>query len=148
MTTLKTSFKLTGWNATQLKLRIPAILTTYGKVLDQEFKDQIRLVQYEWVPGRLTHRKNGTIEGSPRDIVDLGGFIRSQRRTRPDATTLVFSWNVPYASLIFTGYTTYNKRTGQSTQLPPRNWIAPALNAKPLDQFFAAYWQLYAKRSL
>lgn len=148
MTTLKTSFKLTGWNATQLKLRVPAILTTYGKVLDQEFKDQIRLVQYEWVPGRLTYRKNGTIEGSPRDIVDLGGFIRSQRRNRPNATTLVFSWNVPYANLIFTGYTTYNKRTGQSTTLPPRNWIKPALKAKPLDEFFAAYWQVYAKRSL
>ena len=146
MTTLKTTFKLTGWNATQLKLRVPAILTTYGQVLDQEFKEQIRLVQFPWP--NTTYRKNGTIEGSPRDIVDLGGFIRSQRRNRPNATTLRFSWNVPYANLIFTGYTTYNKRTGQSTTLPPRNWIEPALKAKPLDQFFAAYWQLYAKRSL
>jgi hypothetical protein len=146
MTTLKTTYQLKGWNTTQLKLRVPAILTTYGQVIGDEFKEQIRLVQFDWP--NITYRKNGTIEGSPRDIVDLGGFIRSQRRTRPDATTLVFSWNVPYASLIFTGYTTYNKRTGQSTQLPPRNWIAPALKAKPLDQFFAAYWQLYAKRKL
>jgi hypothetical protein len=148
MTTLKTSFRLTGWNTTQLRLRVPAILTAYGKAIDAQFKEEIRTVQYEWVPGRLTYRKNGTIEGSPRDIVDLGGFIRSQRRDRVNATTLRFSWNVPYASLIFTGYTTYNKRTGQSTTLPPRNWIEPALKAQPLDRFFADQWKALARRSL
>jgi hypothetical protein len=148
MTKLKTSYRLTGWNTDQLKLRVPAILTTYGQVLDAEFKEQIKLVQFFWP--NTTYRRNGTIEFGPgnRDIVDLGGFIRSQRRTRPDATTLVFSWNAPYASLIFNGWTSSNKQTGQTTTWPARNWIQPALKAKPLDQFFAAYWQLYAKRKL
>lgn len=138
--TLKTTFQLKGWNTNQLRARVPAILTVYGKVLDDELKDQIRLVQFPWP--RRTYRKNGTIEGSPRDIVDLGGFLRSQRRNRPSATELRFTWTAPYASLILTGYT-----TNRGNVVPGRNWIAPALKAKPLDEFFAAYWQIYAKRS-
>jgi hypothetical protein len=127
---------------------VPAILTTYGQVLDQEFKEQIKLVQFFWP--NTTYRKNGTIELGPgnRDIVDLGGFIRSQRRNRPNATTLVFRWEAPYAKTILTGFTSTNKRTGKTTTWPGRNWIEPALKAKPLDEFFAAYWQLYAKRKL
>ena len=146
MTVVRANYRLRGWNATQLRLRIPTILTAYGKVMDQEFKQQIRLVQFEW-PNR-TYRKNGTIEDSPRDIVDLGGFIRSQRRDRIDATTMRFTWNTPYASNIFTGYTTYNRRTGRTTTLPPRNWIKPALDAHPLPAFFADQWRALARRSL
>jgi hypothetical protein len=141
MTTVRTSYRLQGWNATQLKLRIPAILTAYGKAIDAQFKEEIRTVQFPWP--RRTYRKNGTIEESPRDIVDLGNFLRSQRRDRIDATTLRFSWNVPYANLIFTGFT-----TSRGNVCPPRNWIKPALDAQPLDRFFADQWKALAKRSL
>ena len=141
MTVVRTSYRLQGWNSTQLRLRIPAILTAYGKTIGTEFQEQIKLVQYPWP--RRTYRKNGTIEDSPRDIVDLGGFLRSQRRDRIDATTLRFSWNVPYANLIFTGFT-----TNRGNVCPPRNWIEPALNAQPLDRFFADQWRALARRSL
>jgi hypothetical protein len=141
MTTVTARYRLTGWNTTQLKLRIPAILTAYGKVLDQQFKEEIKLVQFQWP--RPTYRKNGTIEGSPRDIVDLGGFLRSQRRERLSATELRYTWNVPYARLILTGYT-----TSRGNVCPPRNWIEPALKAQPLDRFFADQWKALAKRKL
>jgi hypothetical protein len=141
MTTVTARYRLTGWSTTQLKLRIPAILTGYGKVIGDEFKEQIKLVQYPWP--RRTYRKNGTIETSPRDIVDLGGFLRSQLRDRVDATTLRFSWNVPYAKLILTGYT-----TSRGNVCPPRNWIEPALKAQPLDRFFADQWKALAQRKL
>jgi hypothetical protein len=141
MTVVRTSYRLQGWNSTQLRLRIPAILTAYGKAVGDEFQEQIKLVQYPWP--RRTYRKNGTIEDSPRDIVDLGTFLRSQKRDRIDATTLRFSWNVPYASLIFNGYT-----TNRGNVCPPRNWIEPALKAQPLDQFFADQWRALARRSL
>ena len=141
MTVVRTSYRLQGWNSTQLRLRIPAILTAYGKTIGDEFQQQIKLVQYPWP--RRTYRKNGTIEDSPRDIVDLGTFLRSQKRDRIDATTLRFSWNVPYASLIFNGYT-----TNRGNVCPPRNWIEPALKAQPLDQFFADQWRALARRSL
>jgi hypothetical protein len=131
---VKASYKLTGWNATQLKLRIPAIMTAYGKVLDQELKQSIQTVQFGWP--RETKRKNHSVVSSPRDIVDLGGFLRSQRRDRPDATTLRFTWNTPYAPLILTGYT-----TKKGTVVPGRNWIKPVLQAQPLNRFFAAEWR-------
>jgi hypothetical protein len=141
------SFKLTGWNATQLKLRVPIILTTYGKVLDQQLKAEIKTVQFSWP--RSTRRRNKTTVSSPRDIVDLGGFLRSQRRDRPSATELRFTWDAkndkgfPYAPLILTGYT-----TSRGTVVPGRNWIKPALAAQPLDRFFAAEWRKLANNGL
>lgn len=141
MTTVTARYRLTGWNTTQLKLRIPVILTAYGKTIGDEFKEQIKTVRYPWP--RTTERKNGATVGSPRDIVDLGGFLRSQRRERLSATELRFTWNVPYARLILTGY-----ETKGGTFCPPRDWIRPALEAQPLDRFFAAQWRALAQRKL
>ena len=141
------SYRLTGWNATQLKLRIPAIMTAYGKVLDQQLKAEIKTVQFSWP--RTTQRRNKTTVSSPRDIVDLGGFLRSQRRDRPSATELRFTWDAksdkgfPYAPLILTGYT-----TSRGTVVPGRDWIKPALAAQPLDRFFAAEWRKLAANNL
>jgi len=130
---VRSTFKLTGWNANQLKLRVPVILTGYGKVMDQQLKEEIQLVQFPWP--RKTYRKNGTIETSPRDIVDTGRFLRSQRRDRPSATELRFTWDTPYSALILTGYT-----TSRGTVVPGRNWIKPALDKQPMERFFAAEW--------
>jgi hypothetical protein len=144
---VKASFKLTGWNSTQLKLRVPVILTAYGKVLDQQLKEEIKTPQFDWP--RETRRRNRSVVSSPRDIVDLGGFLRSQRRDRPSATELRFTWDAksdkgfPYAPLILTGYT-----TRRGTVVPGRNWIRPALEAKPLDAFFAAEWRKLARGGL
>lgn len=137
------SFKLTGWNTNQLKLRVANILTEYGEVMDKRLKEQIQASQYTW-PGE-TKRKNGQIVGSPRNIVDTGRFLASQRRERPSATTLLFTWNTPYAATILTGYTTKNGTLIPGTD---RNWIKPALEAEPLDKFFARLWRQYAGKGL
>jgi hypothetical protein len=78
MATINASFKI-GWNGPQLMNRVATIMTAYGKAMDQQLKEEIKLVQFPW-PG-ITYRRNGTIEGSPRDIVDTGRFLASQRRT-------------------------------------------------------------------
>ena len=127
---VKSQYRLTGWNANQLKLRVPEILTKYGTVLDQQLKTEIQTVQYSWP--RQTKRRNGSIVGSPRDIVDSKAFLRSQRRDRPSATQLRFTWNATnksfaYVPLILTGYT-----TSKGTVVPGRNWIKPALEHEPL----------------
>lgn len=150
---VKASFKLTGWNAPQLKLRVPQILTRYGSVLDKQLKVEIQNVQFKWESEdgkpRLTKRRNGQVVGSPRNIVDLGGFVRSQRRDRPSATELRFTWDAksdrgfPYAPLILIGYT-----TSKGTLVPGRNWIKPALQAVPLERFFADEWKKLAKLGL
>lgn len=137
---VKASFKLTGWNANQLKLRVPQILTSYGKVLGDQLKEEIQTQQFAWP--RSTKRRNGQTVSSPRDIVDLGGLLRSQRRDRPSATQLRFTWEPKssngfmYAGLILTGYT-----TSKGTVVPGRNWIKPALDKQPLEKFFAEQWR-------
>lgn len=144
---VRASYKLTGWNANQLKLRIPFILTAYGQVMDKQLKDEIQTPQFSWP--RTTKRRNGGTAGSPRDIVDLGTFLRSQRRDRPSATTLRFTWDAKsdkgfaYAPLILTGYT-----TSKGTLVPGRNWIKPALETIPLDRFFAEQWRKLESQGL
>ena len=138
---VRATYKLTGSNAPQLKLRVANIMTAYGKAIDQQFKEEIQLVQFPW-PG-VTYRRNGTIEGSPRDIVDTGAFLRSQRRERLDATTIKFTWGnsgVTYAGYILQGVPGKN--------YPARDWIKPALTNLPLDRFFKAEWSRLATRSL
>jgi hypothetical protein len=138
---VKASYKLTGWNAPQLKLRVANVMTAYGKAMDQQLKEEIQLVQFPW-PG-TTYRKNGTIEGSPRDIVDTGAFLRSQRRERLNATTIKFTWGnsgVNYAGYILQGVPGKN--------YPARDWIKPALDNLPLDRFFRAEWSRLAGRAL
>ena len=138
---VQATYKLTGWNAPQLKLRVANIMTAYGKAIDRQFKEEIQLVQFPW-PG-TTYRRNGTIEGSPRDIVDTGAFLRSQRRERINATTLQFTWGnsgVNYAGYILQGVPGKN--------YPARDWIKPALTNLPLDGFFRAEWSRLAGRAL
>lgn len=138
---VKATYKLTGWNAPQLKLRVANIMTAYGKAMDQQLKEEIQLVQFPW-PG-VTYRRNGTIEGSPRDIVDTGAFLRSQRRERLDATTIKFTWGndgVNYAGYILRGVPGKNYLD--------RDWIKPALTNLPLDRFFKAEWSRLAGRGL
>ena len=138
---VKASYKLTGWNGQQLNFRVAAIMTKYQEAIDKQLKEEIQLVQFPW-PG-TTYRKNGTIEGSPRDIVDTGAFLRSQRRERLNATTIKFTWGnsgVNYAGYILQGVPGKN--------YPGRDWIKPALDNLPLDRFFRAEWSRLAGRAL
>jgi hypothetical protein len=143
---VKASFKLTGFNANQLKLRVPQILGKYQTVLDQQLKAEIQNPQFGWP--RQTKRKNGATVSSPRDIVDLGGFLRSQKRAFDGRTSITFTWDAQnkgfaYAPLILTGYT-----TSKGTVVPGRNWIKPALENAPLEQFFAQQWKQLANQGL
>jgi hypothetical protein len=145
---VKAKFKLTGWNANQLKDRNRQILGKYQTVLDQQLKTEIQTQQFKWP--RETRRRNGTRAGTTRDIVDLGNFLRSQRRSFDGRTTITFTWDVPYASLILKGYVTQQRSGGgrSGTLVEGRNWIKPALENAPLEQFFAQQWQQLAKQGL
>jgi hypothetical protein len=140
MAEIKASLSLKGWNATQLKLRVPTILTRYGDVMDRQLKEEIQTVQFYWP--RKTRRRNGQVIGpGDRDIVD--NFLRSQRRNFDGRTTLTFTWDAKskdgfmYAGAILTGYVVGPR----STPVPPRNWIKPALDKHPLDAFFITEWR-------
>lgn len=147
MASIRAELTLKSWNAVQLKARVPVIIRRYRDVLDPQLKQEIKTVQFEWP--NTTRRRNKSVVRSPRDIVDLGTFLRSQRVETPDATTLRFVWDATsdkgymYAGIILTGYQTASGRV-----MPPRNWIKPALDKYPLDQFFIQEWRKLAGRNL
>lgn len=162
---VQATYKLTGWNSKQLLNRIPAILTAYDKVIYPQFKEEIQKQQFSWpnetrrygkllratslkARAKIRAEQGGlpyTTAGTTRDIVDSGDFLRSQERVRPAnaGTTLIYRWNAPYAALILTGYETSSGRV-----MPARNWIKPALEARPLDAFFAQQWARLGTRQL
>ncbi len=129
----RADYKISGWQGDRLKRRVTEILTDYAKALDDQLKEEIKAPQFSW-PGP-TRRKNGTLVTSPRDIVDTGAFLRSQRRERISPTEVRFTWGnetvVSYAGIIL---------RGKGSSYPSRNWIKPALEAVPLEQFFARAW--------
>jgi hypothetical protein len=141
MVSVKATYKLTGWRGTQLEARIPFILSKYERALNKQLKEEIQLVQFSWPV--TTYRRNGTIEGSPRDIVDTGAFLKSQRVSRPNEFTIQYTWGnsgVTYAGYILRGV--------PGKAYPPRDWIDRALNNLPLEPFFKAQWQALAARQL
>ena len=143
MSATQSRLNLAAINSEDLIRRLPAILTTYGKELDQQLKEEIKTVQFPWTD-RKTYRRNGTIEGTPRDIVDTGAFLRSQRRRRINVNTIRFTWGgsggVTYAGFIYEGIPSRN--------YPARDWIKPALDALPIGSFFVREWTRLEKGGL
>jgi hypothetical protein len=142
MSFVQSRLRLTSLRSEDLIRRVPAIMTAFGGVLDKQLKEEIQRVQFSW-PGE-TRRRNGEIASSPRDIVDTGAFLRSQRRTRVNLTTVRFTWGgsggVTYAGYIYQGI--------PGKAYPARDWIKPALDAVPLESFFAEQWRRLAAKGL
>jgi hypothetical protein len=132
---IQSRLRITAFRSEELIRRVPKILTDYGKALDQQLKEEIKTEQFSW-PGE-TRRRNGSTVTSPRDIVDTGAFLRSQRRRRINLTTIRFDWGgsggVTYAGYIYQGIPDRN--------YPARDWIKPALDALPIGEFFAREWR-------
>lgn len=138
---VRATWQLEGWNGDELRRRVPFIMTGYAAKVDLQLKEEIKLVQFPW-PGK-TYRRNGTIEGSPRDIVDTGAFLRSQNRRRDSPTQVTFTWGgtggVTYAGIIL---------QGKGPSYPARDWISPALVKVPLDRYFRDEWSRLAGQGL
>ena len=139
---IKSRLRLENFRTEDLIRRVPKIVTDYGKVLDERLRSEIRSEQFPW-PGE-TRRRNGETVSSPRDIVDTGAFLRSQRRRRINLTTIRFEWGgsggVTYAGFIYQGI------PGEA--YPARDWITPALKAEPIAPFFAKEWKRLAAAGL
>lgn len=129
---LKASFKITEWNGEALTAKGRQIARDYAQALSVQFQKEIRDNQWSW-PGN-TRRRNGTIAGTSRDIVDTGAFASSQRyRTRQlkSGVSISFTWFVDYAGFI---------RKGTGPSYPGRDWIAKGLAALPFEKFFQDNW--------
>ena len=132
MTTVTATFRITQWNDAQILNRASRILTEYAKQLAEQTKTEIQTSQFSWP--RITHRRNGSLVGSPRNIVDTGAFLNSQRSYRLDPLRARIAWGgsggVSYAGIILRGKSNY----------PRRDWISPAVAKLPIGPFFANNW--------
>ena len=132
---IQAKFDISKWNGPQLVQRARFVFGKYCTEVYPKFQKSIEDQKFEWP--NVTIRKNGQVVTSPRNIIDTGAFKLSQQREMLNATTCLFTWNVPYSSLILTGYLT---KTGK--RLPPRDWIRPVLQDEfPMERFFEAEWQ-------
>jgi len=126
---------ISEWRGPQLVQRARFVFGKYCVEADQRLKASIATQQFEWP--NVTIRKNRSTATSPRDIIDTGAFVRSQERSMLNATTCLFTWNVPYSSLILTGYV-----TKKGNQMPARDWISPAIRGEySMERFFEKEWR-------
>jgi hypothetical protein len=133
MTTTVTRARIENWNPGIIRQKLAGILREYRPVLAEQLKTEIKTSQFSW-PG-VTTRRNGSRVASPRNIVDTGAFLASQRDFQPEPLKLVWAWGGPqgvtYAGIIL---------KGKSNSYPPRDWISPALKKQPLIPFIQARW--------
>ena len=98
--------------------------------LDRQFTEEIQTVEWGW-PG-VTKRKNGETVYSPRDIVDLGDLMRSQRNQKIDNFTWRWTWDVEYSSVVHNGAV-----LKQGGNYPARPWTKTAIRVIDPDKIIS-----------
>lgn len=135
---LRTKVVFKEWEPNKYPARVKNLLQQYAPQLGEQFQTEIKTPQFKWP--NTTRRQNQQVVGSPRDIVDLGNFLRSQKPgkvigNRKSGYALSFTWTAPYALAIYRGY--YNNRFQKEKA---RDWIHPALAKTPMSTFFKENW--------
>ena len=90
----------------------------------QEINSQIEDSKWNWP--RETVRKNGTVVGSPRDIVDTGELKNSQFIEDVSDTYKVIRYTAEHAALVHEGYE-IERNDGTVTDVPARPFIDTAV---------------------
>lgn len=135
---LRTKVVFTEWEPDKYPARVKNLLQQYAPQLGEQFQTEIKTSQFKWP--NTTRRQNQQVVDSPRDIVDLGNFLRSQQPgkvigNKKSGYALSFTWTAPYALAIYRGY--YNNRFQKEKA---RDWIHPALAKTPMSTFFKDNW--------
>ena len=120
-------------NANLIEDRLERAWERYSQRLEAQFTKEIGTKQFSWPSEYKTTRgsynrkgKGRESVGSPRDIIDSGALRQSIQRTQTGKFAYRFSWNVDYSLYVLKGY-----RTRAGNQMPPRDWITPALFKLP-----------------
>jgi hypothetical protein len=108
-------FKINSFNIAAVNRAVDAAVDSVASVVDREMKSAIRAKVWNWP--RPTRRKSGRIVGSPRDIVDQGALLNSQRMIRQGKRVLVYEWTAKHSLIVHFGLT-----TRKGTVVPGRPW--------------------------
>ena len=130
--------KITQWNAKQILAKGPRILKDYSVVLGAQLQEEMLTEQFYWPVD--TKRKSGAfIKKGNRDIYDTGELIQSQSES-VSGDTLTIRYSAPYAFEVYEGGYRVDRKAGESYVAPPRDWVTPAQEAKPLLPFVIERW--------
>lgn len=99
----------------------------------QEINFQIEDTKWNWP--RETVRKNGSVVGSPRDIVDTGELKNSQFIEDNSDTYKVVGYTSDHAALVHEGYQV-ERNDGTVTDVPARRFIDTAIeDYNPIEAY-------------
>lgn len=130
--------KITKWNAKEILAKGPRILKDYSVVLGAQLQEEMLTNQFDYPVD--TTRKNGAfIKAGKRDIYDTGELIQSQSESVA-GDTLLIRYSAPYAFEVYQGGYRVTRADKISYTAPPRDWVKPALDAKPFDKFVIERW--------
>lgn len=119
------------WNLGK-KLAIESFDEMVGEFA-QEINFQIEDSKWNWP--RETVRKNGTVVGSPRDIVDKGDLKNSQFIEDVSDVYKVIGYTAEHAPLVHDGYE-IERNDGTVTDVPARPFIATAVeDYNPIEAY-------------
>lgn len=110
-----------NWNGGDIASRLTQAWTETNSKLGERMQNAARAKVYEWP--RRTVRSDGSVAGSPRDVVDTGAFVESYRLTRVGVESFDHAFTVPYAATIIIG----------TRDTPPRDVTAEPLTHVALD---------------
>jgi hypothetical protein len=100
------SFKFNAAGIKKLNGAIDKAFKETVEVYGDECKAAIESPTWEW--DGITHRRNGEIASSPRDILDLGNLRDSQAVEFTDPSTATVTYDVDYAAAVHDGHITSN----------------------------------------
>lgn len=99
----------------------------------QEINFQIEDTKWNWP--RETVRKNGSVVGSPRDIVDTGELKNSQFIENVSDVYKVIGYTADHAALVHEGYQ-IERNDGTVTDVPARRFIDTAIeDYNPIEAY-------------
>lgn len=99
----------------------------------QEINFQIEDTKWDWP--RETVRKNGTVVGSPRDIVDKGDLKNSQFIEDVSDVYKLIGYTAEHAPLVHEGYE-IERNDGTVTDVPARRFIDAAIeDYNPIEAY-------------
>lgn len=117
-------FDLTG-----LEDAIDAAFQATAEEFANQCQEEITTPQWTW--DGVTYRQNGTVVGSPRDIVDTETLLRSQRLERISDWEYRIAYEVNYAAIVHEGAILKNGK-----EYPARPWIDAAIANLDVAEYF------------
>jgi hypothetical protein len=113
------NFKLNPQGIKKLNGAIDKAFKATVEAYGDECKAAIESPIWEW--DGITHRRNGSIASSPRDIVDLGELRDSQEISFPDSSTGKVEYTAAHSAAVHEGHVTSN-----GSIVPGRPWTEEA----------------------